>query len=317
MKEHAHEVTPWLESNPDPYESSDGNWPPKAYRSAVAWLNWESDELFHSEARSRFAEFIHRLLDPSLSFGVEKHSSIVDSLKRYVATTEDNNPKPGNASHFYNEFCEKFLAQGRKPKGVKPDDKGWDQLVSFVQIHTPIQPENVRINGIRGAFDRDLHMEDYLEWYFQENPRSPEIVWLTLYSELQNFIKNGDAREALSRVGVECYPDLPSGNKEVFLLRVDSNSIWEHLRVPTIADSFFYYLWGSSQEDENGRTRHTERGRDFGVPELVIRSEHLVNLIGSSKIELQYLDLRSDQLKISLEHIKERWEEEIKPEILK
>ena len=282
---------------------SSGTTVPMAYQSAVAWHNITVDERFPSAVAERaFADYVDRILDPSDGASTTADVQLLSFLWNV------NTPQRAT---FKTEYHDQMVAAGETPgappTGISPDTDGWERLASLVKHVSP--PRHLYL-------DPDSNPDGYLEWYLT-NSYAPAVVWLTRYRDMGDCLSSQDGKECLSRVGVECN-ELRSGDpRAVYVIVVTSDAIWDHLRIPTVADSALYYLWGATRKPDGptGMTRHTLLGHGHGVPELVVKTEQLVPLLDSGDVRLEARGLSCGSLHISREHAEKRWHDEIEHEI--
>jgi len=272
-------------------------------------------------AEEHFVEFIDRVLDNT----TRTPGSFVSEGARILDFLRQQNPKPPEGG-YHSEFRNDLAGKGETPNGINWETPGWDKLASLIIVPTMTPEQSSQL--VDPSQDEGV---DYLRWYLGfhgsvENPRAQtkSVVWLTKYDGVKNVFPD-DVKEALAKVGVECY----SPNTRVYLMVVNSEAVWDKLHIPTVADSEFYYMWAATRraDGSHGMTLHTTGGRGQGVPELVIRREDLREVIEAGAVKLESLDLGGgtgrvvegicpDPLLLSSEHARSRWQDEIRSAIL-
>jgi len=274
-----------------------------AYQDAVLWHNILTDERFeNATAETVFVNYIDAVLN---NLTVPNSAAILKTLLRNVSpSTAERDAQDAYQSD--------LVCKGGAPTRISPTSDGWNRLASLIIYLTP--PENI---SVPSPLDVSINGQNYLRWFFgvhpdHKPPLKKSVFWLTKYQALEDCFSSKNGREALSRVGLESTP-----GTTIYALIVNSAAIWDHLRIPTVADSEFYHMWGATQrtDDPHGWTRHTELGNNHGVPELVIRRENLAQYIDSGDVYLEDFNLSCDLLHISSEHAKKRWQDEIEPTI--
>ncbi len=293
---HAVDFSRWL---------SDGEpAPPMEYQCAVAWHNIMVDERFSSESKERaFADFIDRVLNPDNGISTASDAGLLQFLRS--ADTPDRRK-------YRDEYFEDLIAAGERP-GESPKDEGWDRLASLVKY---------RRTSENAGLDPDVDGRAYLEWVLGHpdapaNPRAPALVWLTRYRDLEDCIHSEDGEECLSKVGLECSEFEFDTPRPLYFIVVRGEAVWSDLRIPTIADSEFYYMWRATRKSDGpaGMTMHTTKGNGSGVPELVAPRKRLIELLDSGDVQLEAKGLSCGNLRISREHAEDRWHREIGPDM--
>jgi hypothetical protein len=296
---------------------------PEEYRSGVVWHNIMADERFDDTTEEvAFASLLDRVLDPAMVLPAPDPSAILEFL-RWASP-------PASTAGLQQEFLQDAFCRGMRipapPDGIAPDSDGWNRLASLVRYCEP--PEDIDMSLDAG--------KSYLKWLCGVHPRLHNpyarlkgVVWLTRYSILGDLFVAGDkdgvvvpgpaVLDAVASVGVECH----EGDRFVLMV-VDSAAVWQDLRIPTVADSRFYYMWCATRKDEgpHGMTRHTRDGKKHGVPELVVRIQDLAHQLDSGAVRLQVADqpdgtkpvvsgVSEESLRISETHARTRWSTEI------
>lgn len=260
------------------------------FHSAVVWHNIITDERFEAvESITTLINFIE-----SIDINSKNLTGILD-----WAWLDKQN--------LYEKYKNTLTARGPKPKEISPSSPGYDKLCCIIK-HSKPQNNNV----------------DTIDWpltpYFEIGR---PLTWLTRLDDLKDCFANGvtNSEEALSRVGIECFEEKIGEPISIYLMVIDSKYVWDDLRVPTVIDSAFYYLFGATQKSDGptGMTRHTLNGKGHGVPELVISNERLSDIYseqGATAIWIKE-SWESEPLVISKSHVNSRWLSEIKNDINK
>lgn len=269
-----------------------------AYAAAVAWNNLRVCGRLPVDEQQQFADLIDRSRKAPVPPGMPS-PSLMD-----VVTYGTLKPRG-----LYEKYAEHVFAHGTgaKDAGAPLDEPRFEVLCSVAKLRPPSGTEHLDL--------RDP-LDDILS---QPNP----IVWLAPYEDLKDCVQGATGlKEAMARVGVE---SRAAEAERRYLMMVKTAAVADDLRIASVADSTFYYLFGATDSGPYGMTRHTTKGKGHGVPEFVIRREVLRDLHeageDSSQIWLypqgqEPSSWETDELFISRDHAEDRWKDEIEPVIL-
>jgi hypothetical protein len=160
----------------------------------------------------------------------------------------------------------------------------------------------------------------YPEWLLESylGDADRPVTWLAPYDAIVAAFNAGRAEEVVCTVGIENAPSRGGKPPDIYLMRVRAEPIWGKLHVPTVADSRFYRLWAARTKDDGPTcmTRHTVKGRGYGVPEFVVRSRDLLDLRARDQSTVRIDEhWPCGEVWMPLEHAQRRWREEIGPVI--
>jgi len=272
-----------------------------AYAAAVAWDNVRVCNRLSTADQQVFAELLGRSFT-GINDGTWPASHPVPAIHEVMMRGTLSNLR------LYQEYAEHVLAHG-----IRASDAGLDIASSEFSTLCSIQEWR------RLPHDNHLQTRDPLtDILSPPGDPSDDVVWLAPFSCLRDALDASDkATEAMARVGIES----KSGGQRHVLI-VETAAVADELRVPTVADSTLYCLWGATDSGPHGMTRHTIRGRGHGVPEFVIRRRHLREAVEAARpsgtpspVRLHSGVWETEDLWISPDHAERRWRDEIEPAI--
>ena len=264
------------------------------YACAVAWHNIVQDEsLPYAVKCNSFARLADEAWCPTGRCSKATPSRILD----FYASEE-----PGLAGRLYGDLS----AVGPLPDGLTPKTLGSDELCSIIKRRQQTAADRANLRFL------ELLLESHL------GDADRPVIWLAPYSDIMAAFTAGSAEEVVCKVGIENRPYLGGEPRDIYVLRVRAESIWDKLHVPSVADSRFYRLWAARTKADGptGITRHTIKGRGYGVREFVVKSKDLLDLRERDQSAV-WVDNHwpCGEVWMPLEHAERRWREEIGPAI--